>query len=127
MAAIQSLNYTILLCKDVAAARAFYADILGFKVLEDFENWVRFAVGSNSLALRPRGPWFNWHDGELASDSAAVHLAFCVPLRDMEACHDRLAEKGVEILQEPISHDWGHRTLFFKDNEGNILEIYAEL
>lgn len=28
---------------------------------------------------------------------------------------------------EPKDQPWGHRTVFFRDPDGNILEIYADL
>lgn len=31
------------------------------------------------------------------------------------------------MLEPPRDHEYGHRTLFFKDPEGNILEIYADI
>jgi glyoxylase I family protein len=39
-------------------------------------------------------------------------------------------EKNVEIIEPPTDRDmryWKHRTLFFKDPEDNILEIFAEI
>ena len=38
-----------------------------------------------------------------------------------------LISNEVETLEEPRQQDWGHKTLFFKDPEGNILEIYADI
>jgi catechol-2,3-dioxygenase len=38
-----------------------------------------------------------------------------------------LLEKQVEIIEAPRDEGYGHRTLFFKDPEGNILEIYADI
>jgi len=38
-----------------------------------------------------------------------------------------LVAKGVPILRGPTDlPDWHHRTLFFRDPEDNIIEIYAE-
>jgi len=31
------------------------------------------------------------------------------------------------LLVEPKDQPWGHRTVFFRDPDGNILEIYADL
>ena len=45
----------------------------------------------------------------------------------MYACHQELLDKKMEILEPPRDQDYGHRTLFFRDPEGNILEIYAEI
>ena len=45
----------------------------------------------------------------------------------MDACHDELVRLGVEIVDPPTTSDYGHRTVFFRDPEGNVLEIYAEI
>ena len=41
--------------------------------------------------------------------------------------HPELVARGVPILREPTDlPGWRHRTLFFRDPEDNIIEIYAE-
>ena len=51
-----------------------------------------------------------------------------IPPRDESGCsHAELLQKGVEIIETPRDQDHGHRSLFFKDPEGNILEIYADI
>jgi catechol 2,3-dioxygenase-like lactoylglutathione lyase family enzyme len=45
----------------------------------------------------------------------------------LDACHAELVAKGVAILRKPTDLPaWRHRTLFFRDPEGNLIEIYAE-
>jgi len=56
-----------------------------------------------------------------------VQLAFHVAPSEVERWYFELLEKKVEILEPPRDRDYGHRTLFFKDPEGNILEIYADI
>ena len=34
---------------------------------------------------------------------------------------------GVKIVSPPSDLPWGHRTLYFRDPDGNMLEIYAEI
>jgi uncharacterized glyoxalase superfamily protein PhnB len=48
-------------------------------------------------------------------------------LSDVEAWYAQLLKKEVTILEPRRDQDYGHRTLFFKDPEGNILEIYANI
>ena len=36
-------------------------------------------------------------------------------------------EQGVTILDAPADQPRGHRTVYFADPEGNILEVYAEI
>lgn len=125
---ITNLDYTVILCSKMAETRAFYENIMGFAVAEDVENWVSFRVGSTLLTLRPRGAWSVCDDGPRPSNSAAVQLAFRVPLGAVERCHEELVAKGVPILREPTDLPrWRHRTLFFRDPEDNVIEIYAEL
>lgn len=45
----------------------------------------------------------------------------------MEACYAELAAHGVTTVSGPADMpEWRHRTLFFRDPEGNVVEIYAE-
>ena len=40
----------------------------------------------------------------------------------------RLIAKGVEMMSPPRDIPaWRHRALFFRDPEGNVIEIYAEV
>ena len=121
---IRNLDYTILLCEDVAKMRDFYRNVLGFKIDEYREDWVKFQVGSGYLTLRPRG---RWYDGAVSGDGAKVQLSFRVSPEGVNTAHQELLENSVEVLEPPTDQSFGHRTLYFKDPEGNILEIYAEL
>lgn len=124
---IGNLDYTVILCSRMAQTRAFYRDIMQFPIEVDLENWVSFRVGAALLALRPRGVWSVCDDGKTLPGSAAVQLAFRVAPPAVDACHAELVAKGVPILREPTDlSNWRHRTLFFRDPEDNIIEIYAE-
>jgi len=112
----------------MADTRAFYRDVMGFPIETDMPTWVSFRVGSALLSLRPRGPWSVCDDGPVVAGSASVQLAFRVPPPAVDACHAELVAKGVTILREPTDlPNWRHRTLFFRDPEDNIIEIYAEI
>ena len=124
---IHNFDYAVLLCSRMDETKAFYRDIMRFPIETDHENWVSFRVGATLLTLRPRAKWAIADDGERAPGSAAVQLAFRVPPPAVDACHAELAAKGVPILRAPTDlPDWRHRTLFFRDPEDNIIEIYAE-
>jgi len=124
---ITSFDYVILPCRNMRDTRVFYRDVMGFPLEVDSENWVSFRVGATLLTLRPRGPSLAWDDGPMAPGAAAVQLAFRVPLRGVDACHAELLAKGVPIVRPPTDlPSWRHRTLFFRDPEDNVVEIYAE-
>ena len=121
---IRSLDYVILLCEDIASMKTFYHEIMGFQIQGDDGEWVEMKIGASLLTLRKRG---RPYDGAKLANTAGVQLAFRVASVDVEACHQELLAKHVEILDPPRDMDYGHRTLFFRDPEDNILEIYADI
>ena len=45
----------------------------------------------------------------------------------LAACHVELVATGVPIIRMPTDlPEWRRRTLFFRDPEDNVIEIYAE-
>jgi lactoylglutathione lyase len=124
LGAIRNIDYVVLLCDDVGRMKRFYHEILGFPVYRDWPDWVEMQVGGVLLTLRPRG---RAYDGAKAPGSAGVQLAFRVAPSEVDSCYRELVARQVQILEEPRVQDYGHRTLFFKDPDGNILEIYADV
>jgi lactoylglutathione lyase len=121
---IRNLDYVVLLCTDTARMKAFYHETLGLPVYRDWEEWIEMQVGAVLLTLRTRG---RPYDGEKYPDSAGVQLAFRVAPDEVDGCYQELLQKQVEMIEAPRNQEYGHRTLFFKDPEGNILEIYADI
>jgi len=124
LANIRNLDYVVLLCEDIQLMKVFYHEVLGFPIYRDWDDWVELRVGAVLLTLRKRG---RSYDGMKYPNSASVQLAFRVAPAEVDACHTELLYKQVEIIEAPHDWDYGHRTLFFKDPEGNILEIYADI
>ena len=125
---IRNLDYTVLLCSNMAATKAFYRETMGFALTHDSERWVSFQVGSSLLALKPRGPGLAWDEGPIAPGTAAVQLAFRIAPHLVDACHETLRSKGVPILSPPRDiARFRHRAIFFSDPEGNVVELYAEV
>jgi len=124
---IANLDYAVLLCSRLEETKAFYRDVMGFAIVTARPNWIEFRVGAALLTLRPRTKWPVCDDGPMVPGSASVQLAFRVPPPAVDACYEELKAKGVPILRGPTDlPDWRHRTLFFRDPEDNVIEIYAE-
>ena len=130
---IRHLDYVVLLCNDLPRMKHFYHEIMEFPIYRETPSWVEMRVGSVLLTLSRRDrPWVG---APLPADTAAVQLAFRVTPQEVQSCYEELQAKQVEIVQPPQNNAprvrhfylWQHRTLFFKDPEGNLLEIYAEI
>jgi catechol 2,3-dioxygenase-like lactoylglutathione lyase family enzyme len=125
---ITNIDYVVLLCQRMAETRTFYRDVMMFPLELEKPNWISFRIGNGLLTLRARGPGLAWHDGPMPEGSAAVQLAFRVPPPAIEDWHAHLIANGVAIVSPPKDLPaWRHRTLFFRDPEGNIIELYAEI
>lgn len=124
--AITAVDYTVIITRDMEQMRSFYEGILGFPLERSLsENWFEYRLGATILALS--NPGLTREDPPVPPGAASVQLAFKVPVAKVDACAIELEEKGVTILSPPTDRDFGHRTLFFRDPDGNLLEIYAEI
>ena len=123
---IRSIDYTVIFARQMAAMREFYGTTLGFPLHRELSpTWIEFRVGSNTLALTEHGRAFN--DPAPPVGVLSLQLAFRVAPGDVASCAAVLKERGVKIVSGPTDQPFGHRTLFFRDPDGNVLEIYAEI
>lgn len=123
---ICAIDYTAIIVRDMPAMRAFYGDLLGFSLIRELSpNWAEYRVGRNVLALAK--PKLTAADSPIPFGTASVQLAFRVPLADVDRCAAELAQKSVALLSPATDQSFGHRTLFFRDPDGNLLEIFAEI
>jgi catechol 2,3-dioxygenase-like lactoylglutathione lyase family enzyme len=124
--AIRAIDYTVIFVRDMAAMRHFYEGVLGFPLIRELSaGWIEYQVGGNTLALAR--PSRTAKDARLPAGSASLQLAFKVAAEDVDRCAEELVRHGVDLLEPPTNQPFGHRTLFFRDPDGNLLEVYAEI
>ena len=124
--AIRAIDYTVIFVRDMAAMRRFYGEVLRFSLLRELSpGWIEYQIGGNILALSR--PHRTAKDAPTPPGSASLHLAFKVAAPDVDRCADELVRQGVDLLEPPTNQSFGHRTLFFRDPDGNLLEVFAEI
>jgi len=124
--AIRAIDYTVIFVRDMAAMRRFYEGILRFPLVRELSpGWIEYRVGDNTLALAR--PSRTAADAPTPNGSASLQLAFKVSAPDVDCCADELVQQGIDLISPPTDQAFGHRTLFFRDPDGNLLEVFAEI
>jgi catechol 2,3-dioxygenase len=122
---IERVGHVVIKMRDLEAAKRFYRDILGMKITDEREGF---------------GVFFRFHDYhhdiavfQVAEDAALpqknqVGLAHIALVADsfatVKAMYQRLKEHNVPIVRT-VDHGIT-KSVYFKDPEGNELEIYCE-
>jgi catechol 2,3-dioxygenase-like lactoylglutathione lyase family enzyme len=123
---IRQIDYTAIYARDLKAMRHFYEHVMEFPLLRVLsEGWIEYRVGANTLALTVHSPRFG--GAPPVAGDLSLQLAFRVAPSAVAECAAALEAKGVKLIAPLTDHLFGHRTIFFRDPDGNVLEIYAEL
>ena len=122
----QQVHLVSLGVSDVAAARRFYCDGLGFELIADLDTVV-FVQGGYSLAL-----------GLITNEDLAADMGIAVPppggsmvtlahnVASQDAVDDFIAaasRAGALVLKHPQRAEWGAYSGYFKDPDGHIWEV----
>jgi len=122
---IRQIDYTVIFARDLAAMRHFYETVMEFPLLRVLsDRWIEYRIGANTLALTVPG---RFGDAPSPHGAASLQLAFRVPPPAVAECAASLEAKGITLLSPLTDHAFGHRTIFFRDPDGNVIEIYAEI
>jgi catechol 2,3-dioxygenase-like lactoylglutathione lyase family enzyme len=125
LSAIQALDYTVVRVRDMEAMRVFYGRTLRLPLVRELSpDWVEYRIGPNTLALA--GSFKFDANPTIGAGMATVQLAFRVPYEAVDVCAAELTAAGIPLLSPPTDQPWRHRTLFFRDPDGNLMEIYAD-
>ncbi len=123
---IIKIKETCLYVADLARTKAFYIDLLKFKVIGEVpDRHVFFRVGSSVLlCFNPeaasKGGTLPPHFG-----SGQLHLAFEVSRSNYETIKSEIEQASITIEQE---YDWGSGFLsfYFRDPDDHLLEVVME-
>jgi len=116
---------------DLAAARAFYGELLGCREGRSSDHWIDFDLYGHQIVahldagMTPR-PIHNAVDGH---DVPVPHFGIVLTMPQWEDLASRLKAAGVRFGIEPYVRFKGQvgeqATMFFTDPSGNALEFKA--
>lgn len=119
-----------LLIKDYQACFHFYRDIMKFEVTWDDGDYAAFQDGVMRLAIFKRqmmAEAIGNNDKPTDADSQDK-LALIFEVSDVDEYHHQLREKGVQFVKDPLDYpSWGIRAAYFRDPDGNLIEINSGL
>lgn len=112
---------------DLAAARAFYTDVLGCREGRSSETWVDFDFFGHQLSAH-LGPTGGHGAGSVDGHPVPIpHFGVVMPWQDFQRMADRLRARGMRFLVEPTVRFAGRTgeqaTMFVLDPSGNALEF----
>lgn len=112
------LRHLALNVRDLEAMKRFYVDLLGFAIeWEPDPDNVYLSSGVDNLALH-RGA------ADPARPGALDHLGLIVGVPDdVDRWAEFLESRGVTIDAKPRTHRDGARSCYFKDPDGNLVQI----
>lgn len=113
------LNYLIAVT-DVNASRAFYEEIFGLEVTEDYGKMVGFDCG---LVLQQDFDWLTGiPEDQIKKKENNCELCFEEPNFDtfIETIKKR---RDVKLLHGVFEHTWGQRVIRFYDLDDHLIEV----
>lgn len=113
---------------DLAAARAFYAGVLGATEGRSADTWVDFDFFGHQLSLHLGEPFPTAATGKVGDHMVPMpHFGVVLPLDDWNRLANRLEEAKADFIIAPSVRFKGKPgeqwTMFFRDPAGNPIEI----
>lgn len=103
---------------DLARAKTFYEETLGFILKQSGDDWLMYGVGGMELVLMAGAQ----PNADSAGYGKQARTVMCISTDDIVATHSELKAKGVEFFSDIKEVPQG-RFAAFRDPDGNHIEL----
>lgn len=126
--AIERLDHLVLTVADIDASCAFYARVLGMRVVEFAGGRKALAFGVQKINLHQTGREFEPKAQTPTPGSTDICLITTAAMHDVIA---HLQREGVDVIEGPVGRTGATgpiHSVYFRDPDGNLLEVsrYAD-
>lgn len=120
----KSIQWIILATEQYQKSRAFYHDILEFQIDRESadEEFCQFSLENCFLAIYGKAFIEKLIGEEHVGKPGSAIYSF-PETSNIDQDYQKLADKGVPFIREPITQSWGQRTAYFTDPDGHVWEI----
>ncbi|GHO78611.1 virulence protein [Ktedonobacter sp. SOSP1-85] len=120
---VDSLDHLVLTVQDIEATCQFYSNVLGMRVITFAEGRKALQFGSQKINLHPKGKEIDPKAQFPTPGSADLCFLTSIPLEQVIA---HLEAWNVPLLLGPVERTGATKSLislYFRDPDGNLLEI----
>lgn len=126
---LHNLSASVLIVQDLDKCREFYESKFGLEALFNDEVSSAYKMGNLDFVLLQVDAAKDMMGEEAFKfdSSTGQRVLLCVGVEDVDVTYQALTAKGLAFIKAPKSQDWGRRTAYFADLEGNLWEIWHSL
>jgi len=122
--ALNHISAMSLFVEDVQAAKGFYREVFGVKVIFEDESSAAFSFENLIInLLRVENAHEIIEPGAVATRDSGSRFQLSIWVEDVDAVCVQLQKRGVKLLAGPKNRPWGMRTANFIDPAGHSWEI----
>jgi uncharacterized glyoxalase superfamily protein PhnB len=123
--------FPVIITPAVAAARDFYVQHLGFRVIFEADWYVQLHAsrvdGGIPLELAFMSPDLSCQPCPLRSAFNGQGMIVTIEVNDVDVLYQKLQEAGCAMVIELQDEPWGQRLFLLRDPSGTLLDVVKQI
>jgi len=119
-------THVCLITKRLEHLRDFYREVLQLEPKIYQEDYLEFPLDGAVLSIYKQEALEKAVPGAMqAGANKSVMLEFQVPEVDQQYARLKRLHIGIDWVMPPTTFPWGNRSIYFRDPEGNMVNLYS--